>query len=78
MLDGAIYHGAAFLAYVEQVMVSRNDSHPSDIVVMDNLPAHKPIAVAARPSKPPRAALRLPAENYSADFNPIEMAFFRG
>ena len=42
VLDGAM-HGAAFLAYVEQVLVPT--LAPGDIVVMDNLPAHKPVAV---------------------------------
>ena len=42
VLDGAM-HGAAFLVYVEQVLVPT--LKPGDIVVMDNLPAHKPIAV---------------------------------
>lgn len=39
VLDGAM-DGAAFLAYVEQVLVPT--LVPGDIVVMDNLPAHKP------------------------------------
>lgn len=38
LLDGAM-HGAAFLAYVEQVLVPT--LRPGDIVIMDNLPAHK-------------------------------------
>jgi hypothetical protein len=42
VLDGPM-HGAAFLAYVEQVLVPTWS--PGDIVVMDNLPAHKPAAV---------------------------------
>src|SRR3546814_9056604 len=42
VLDGAM-HGAAFLAYVEQVLAPT--LVPGDIVVMDNLPAHKPTAV---------------------------------
>ncbi len=42
VLDGAM-HGAAFLAYVEQVLVP--SLVPGDIVMMDNLPAHKPAAV---------------------------------
>jgi len=42
VLDGAM-HGAAFLAYVEQVLTPT--LFPGDIVVMDNLPAHKPVAV---------------------------------
>ena len=70
VLDGAM-HGAAFLAYVEQVLVPT--LKPGDIVVMDNLPAHKPIAV--------RTAIEVAAAElrflppYSPDFNPIEMAF---
>jgi len=36
-------NGAAFLAYVEQVLVPT--LRPGDIVVMDNLPAHKPPAI---------------------------------
>lgn len=43
-LDGAM-NGAAFLAYVEQVLVPT--LRPGDIVVMDNLPAHKPPAIRA-------------------------------
>ena len=41
-LDGAM-NKAAFLAYVEQVLVPT--LRPGDVVVMDNLPAHKPLAV---------------------------------
>ena len=70
VLDGAMY-GAAFLAYVEQVLVPALE--PGDIVVMDNLPAHRSAAVrdAIRGAG---AELRfLPP--YSPDFNPIEMAF---
>lgn len=70
VLDGAM-HGAAFLAYVEQVLVPT--LKPGDIVVMDNLPAHKPLAVR-RAIEAAGAKLRfLPP--YSPDFNPIEMAF---
>ena len=42
VLDGAM-HGAAFLAYVEKVLVPTLE--PGDIVVMDNLPAHRSAAV---------------------------------
>ncbi len=42
VLYGAM-QGAAFLAYVEQALVPTLT--PGDIVVMDNLPAHKPTAV---------------------------------
>jgi transposase len=70
VLDGAM-HGAAFLAYVEQVLVPTLT--PGDIVVMDNLPAHKPAAVR-RAIEDAGGELRfLPP--YSPDFNPIEMAF---
>jgi len=70
VLDGAM-HGAAFLAYVEQVLVP--SLVPGDIVMMDNLPAHKPAAVR-QAIEAAGAELRfLPP--YSPDFNPIEMAF---
>ncbi len=70
VLDGAM-HGAAFLAYVEQVLVPTLT--PGDIVIMDNLPAHKPTAVR-QAIEATGAELRfLPP--YSPDFNPIEMAF---
>jgi transposase len=38
VLDGPM-NGTAFLAYLEQVLVPT--LRPGDIVVMDNLPAHK-------------------------------------
>jgi len=38
LLDGPM-HGPAFRAYVEQVLVP--ELSPGDIVIMDNLPAHK-------------------------------------
>ncbi len=70
VLDGAM-HGAAFLAYVEQVLVPTLTA--GDIVIMDNLPAHKPVAVR-QAIEAAGAELRfLPP--YSPDFNPIEMAF---
>ena len=40
--DGPM-HGAAFLAYVEQVLVPT--LKPGDIVIMNNLPVHKPAVV---------------------------------
>ena len=42
VLDGAM-HGAAFLAYVKKVLVPTLE--PGDIVVMDNLAAHRSAAV---------------------------------
>jgi transposase len=68
--DGAM-NGAAFLAYVEQVLVPT--LRPADIVVMDNLPAHKPAAVRAAITRAGATLLYLPP--YSPDFNPIENAF---
>lgn len=38
LLDGPM-NGPAFLAYAEQVLAP--ELRPGDIVVMDNLPAHK-------------------------------------
>lgn len=64
-------NGAAFLAYTEQVLVPT--LRPGDIVVMDNLPAHK-LQVIRDAIEGAGAELRfLPP--YSPDFNPIEMAF---
>ena len=70
VLDGAM-HGAAFLAYVEQMLVPTLT--PGDIVIMDNLPAHKPTAVRRAIEKAGAELRFLPP--YSPDFNPIEKAF---
>lgn len=70
LLDGAM-DGEHFLAYVEQILVP--ELRPGDIVVMDNLPAHKPEAV--RIAIEAAGALLLYLPPYSPDFNPIEMAF---
>lgn len=70
ILDGAM-HGAAFLAYVEQVLAPALSA--GDIVVMDNLPAHKPVAVRQAIERTGAKLRFLPP--YSPDFNPIEMAF---
>ena len=70
VLDGAM-HGGAFLAYVEQVPVPT--LKPGDIVIMDNLPAHKPVAVRQAIDAAGAELRFLPP--YSPDFNPIEMAF---
>lgn len=69
-LDGPMY-GAAFLAWVEQMLAPMLT--PGKIVVMDNLPAHKLDAVR-RAIEVQGAELRyLPP--YSPDLNPIEMAY---
>lgn len=70
VLDGPM-HGAAFGAYVEQVLVPTLT--PGDIVVMDNLPAHKTARVRQAIEAVGAELLFLPP--YSPDFNPIEMAF---
>ena len=70
VLDGPM-NGAAFLAYVEQVLVPT--LRPGDIVIMDNLPAHKPSAVRAAIEAAGAELTFLPP--YSPDFNPIENAF---
>lgn len=69
-LDGAM-HGAAFLAYVEQVLGPT--LRRGDIVVMDNLPAHKAGGVREAIENAGARLLYLPP--YSPDFNPIEQAF---
>ena len=69
VLDGAM-HGAAFLAYVEQVLVPI--LKPGDIVVMDNLACHRSAAVRDAIQGAGAELRFLPP--YSPDFNPIEMA----
>ncbi len=69
-IDGAMT-GAAFLAYVEQVLAPT--LRPGDTVILDNLPAHKPIAIREAIEATGAGILFLPP--YSPDFNPIEMAF---
>jgi DDE superfamily endonuclease len=70
VLDGPMT-GEAFLAYVEQVLIPT--LQPDDIVVMDNLPAHKIAAVREAIAKAGAQFFLLPP--YSPDMNPIEMAF---
>lgn len=68
--DGAM-NGNVFLAYVEQVLVPSLSE--GDIVVMDNLPAHKAAGVSEAIEAAGANLLYLPP--YSPDFNPIENAF---
>ena len=63
--------GEAFLAYVEQALVP--ELRPHDIVIMDNLPAHKVHGVRQAIEAAGASLRYLPP--YSPDFNPIEMAF---
>jgi transposase len=70
VLDGPM-NGAAFKAYVEQVLAPT--LAPGDIVVMDNLAAHKNAAVREAIEAVGAELCYLPP--YSPDFNPIENAF---
>ena len=69
VLDGPM-DGDAFRAYVGQVLVP--ELTPGDIVIMDNLPAHKVGGVRQAIEAAGATLLYLPP--YSPDFNPIEMA----
>jgi transposase len=70
VLDGPM-DGDAFRAYVEQVLVP--DLDPGDIVIMDNLPAHRVSGVREAIAAASASLVYLPP--YSPDFNPIELAF---
>ena len=67
---GAI-NGAAFLAYVEQVLCPT--LRPGDVVVCDNLPSHQVAGVRNAIEACGASLLYLPP--YSPDLNPIELAF---
>jgi transposase len=70
VLDGPM-DGPAFEAYVTQVLVPT--LKPGDIVVMDNLAAHKRDEITSAIVAAGARLLYLPP--YSPDLNPIEMAF---
>ena len=70
VLDGPM-DGLAFEAYLTQVLVPT--LKPGDIVVMDNLAAHKRAEVGIAIEAAGARLLYLPP--YSPDLNPIEMAF---
>jgi transposase len=70
VIDGPM-NGNAFLAYVEQVLVP--SLYPGDIVVLDNLGAHKVPGVREAIEAVSATLLYLPP--YSPDFNPIEQLF---
>ena len=63
--------GDVFLAYVEQVLGPRLE--PGDVVVLDNLSAHKVAGVCELIEARGAQLLYLPP--YSPDFNPIEPAW---
>lgn len=70
VLDGPM-NASSFLAYVEQVLAPT--LRPGDIVVADNLPAHKSPAIRAAVAATGATLRFLPP--YSPDLNPIENAF---
>ena len=70
VFDGAI-DGPSFLAYVEQILVPT--LHVGDVVIADNLSAHKVDGVADAIAQAGATLLFLPP--YSPDLNPIELAF---
>jgi transposase len=70
VLDGAM-DGQGFLTYIETILVTSLGE--GDIVVMDNLPAHKVDGVRKLIEAVNASLVYLPP--YSPDLNPIEMAF---
>ena len=70
VIDGPM-NGTTFRAYLEQILAPT--LAPGDIVVMDNLSAHKGVGV--RQAIQARGATLLYLPPYCPDFNPIEQAF---
>ena len=70
VLDGPM-DGECFLAYVEQVLAPSLSA--CDVVVMDNLPAHRVRGIKAAIEGAGARLLYLPP--YSPAFNPIEQVF---
>lgn len=70
VVDGAM-NGETFVAYARQVLAPT--LRPGDIVILDNLPAHKVSGAKKAIEATGASLLFLPP--YSPDFNPIEQAF---
>jgi transposase len=70
VVDGAM-NGVTFLAYVRQQLVPTLSA--GDLVVMDNLPAHKVAGVREALEATGAKLVYLPP--YSPDLNPIELVF---
>lgn len=70
VIDGAMT-GDAFTAYAETLLAPA--LKPGDIVILDNLPAHKVSGARAAIERAGAMLVFLPP--YSPDFNPIEQAF---
>ena len=69
-VDGAV-NGPVFTAFVQQVLVPT--LQPGDLVVLDNLSAHKVAGVRQAIQGAGADVVYLPP--YSPDLNPIELAF---
>ena len=72
VLDGPM-NRSAFLAYVTQVLAP--ELKPGDVVILDNLPAHKGSRIREAIEAAGASLVFLPP--YSPDFNPIENVFAR-
>lgn len=70
VVDGPM-NGQAFVSYIQQCLAPT--LHRRDIVIMDNLAAHKVSGVREAIEATGARLLYLP--QYSPDFNPIEQAF---
>lgn len=70
LIDGPM-NGQLFLAYVKQQLAPT--LHPGDILILDNLPAHKVAGVREAIEAVGAQVHYLPP--YSPDLNPIELAF---
>ena len=70
VFDGAI-DGPSFLAYIEQILVPT--LRPGDMVIADNLSAHKVAGVRRAIEQAGATLCYLPP--YSPDLNPIELCF---
>ena len=70
VLDGPM-NGAIFRAWIEQMLAP--ELRPGDIVIMDNLAAHKVDGIAQAITDRGAELRYLPP--YSPDLNPIEQAF---
>lgn len=70
VVDGPM-NGEIFRAYVEQHLLPT--LHPGDVVIMDNLPAHKVEGIASMIEAAAATLIYLPP--YSPDLNPIEQSF---
>ena len=70
LLEGSM-NGPTFYAYIEQFLAP--ELRPGDLVIMDNLAAHKPLGIRALIEARGARLLFLPP--YSPDFSPIELAW---